>query len=60
MEHQNEKPSIEEVKEALRTISKYCDKTDTKDCDENCAIYQLLGDCPIGTFVSAPEDWKID
>ena len=60
MEQQNEKLSFEEVKDALKIISKYCSETDLKDCDEGCKIYQLLGDCPTGTFTSSPEDWKID
>lgn len=59
MEQQNKKPSYEEVKNALKTISKYCSDTDLKDCDEGCIVYQLLGDCPTGTFTASPEDWKI-
>lgn len=60
MNQQNERPSIEEVKDALRTISDYCCETDLKDCLEGCAISQLLGGCLQGTFIPAPEDWEID
>lgn len=60
MEQQNNKPSVEEVKNALKTISKYCSETHLKDCDEGCIVYQLLGGCPTGVFMSIPEDWKID
>ena len=61
MEQENKKPSYEEVKNALKTISKYCSDTDLKDCDEGrCIINQLLGDCPTGVFASAPDIWKID
>ena len=61
MEQQNEKLSFEEVKDALKIISKYCSEINAKDCnEERCIIYQLLGDCPTGTFTSSPEDWKID
>ena len=60
MEQQNNKLSVEELKDALKTISKYCSDTDLKDCDEGCIVYQLLGGCPTGVFMPAPEDWKID
>ena len=60
MDQQNERPSIEEVKDALRTISDFCCETDLKDCPEGCKIHQLLGGCPTGAFTSAPEDWEID
>lgn len=60
MEQQNKKPSYEEVKDALKTISKYCSEINAKDCDEGCIINQLLGGCPTGGFMPAPEDWKID
>ena len=61
MEQQNEKLSFEEVKDALKTISKYCSEINAKDCNKGgCLVYQLLGDCPTGTFTSSPEDWKID
>lgn len=66
MEQQNQKPSIDEVKDALKTISKYCSKTeycsetDLKDCERGCEIYKLLGGCPTGIFMDVPEDWKID
>ena len=60
MEQQNKKSSYEEVKDALKTISKYCSDTDSKDCTDGCKIYQLLGGCPTGVFVSAPENWEID
>lgn len=60
MEQQNKKTSIEEVKDALRTISNFCFETDIKDCPEGCEIYQLLGGCPTEVFTTTPEDWKID
>lgn len=60
MEQQNQKPSFEEVKDALRTISNFCFKTALEDCEKNCKIYQLLGGCPSGIFMGVPEDWKID
>ena len=60
MEQQNNKPSVEELKDALKTISKYCSEINAKDCYKGgCLVYQLLGDCPTGTFTSSPEDWKI-
>lgn len=60
MEQENNKPSIEEVKDALRTISDFCCETDLKDCPDGCEIRKLLGGCPTGPFTSAPEDWIID
>lgn len=60
MEQQNQKSSFEEVKGALKTISKYCFGTDLEDCAEDCEIYQLLGGCPAGIFIGVPEDWEID
>lgn len=60
MEQQNEKLSFKEVKDALKTISKYCSSVSLEDCSESCKIHQLLGGCPTGLFMAAPEDWKID
>ena len=60
MNPQNEISSIEEVKDALRTISKYCSKVDAKDCPKGCKLYQILGGCPTGVFTFTPEDWEID
>lgn len=60
MEQQNEKLSLEEVKDALRTISKYCSTVQVEDCAKECEIHQILGGCPICVFIPAPEDWKID
>lgn len=55
---ENKKFSIEEVKDALRTISDVCCEIDLEDCPEGCVIHKLLGGCPIVAFTSAPEDWK--
>lgn len=60
MNQQKESPSFEEVKDALKIISKYCFKTELEDCPENCKIHQLLGGCPSGIFIPAPEDWEIE
>lgn len=60
MEQQNQRPSIEEVKDALKTISKYCRSVTSEDCAKKCEIHELLGGCPICVFIPAPEDWKID
>lgn len=45
MRQQNIKPSYEEVRDALKTISKYCDETESKYCAEICIVYKLLGVC---------------
>ena len=60
MEQQNNKPSEEELKDALKIISKYCSAINGRNCYTVCRIYQLLGDCPTGVFMSIPENWKID
>lgn len=60
MEQENNKPSFEEIKGALRTISKYCSSVTLEHCAKECEIHEILGGCPICVFIPAPEDWKID
>ena len=60
MNQQNEKTSLEDVKDALRTISQYCGETPLQNCPEGCELYELFGGCVTEVFTYAPENWKID
>lgn len=47
----------EKVREALKILHEECKKCSSVQCESNCLIYKLLGDCIAVNTV--PETWKV-
>ena len=46
---------MEEIKEALKVIKEECKKNSLPECENNCLIYKLLGEC---VDANVPEAWE--
>ena len=46
-----------EIREALKVIKEECKKCSSMQCETDCLIYKLLGDCIAVNAV--PETWNI-
>ena len=47
----------DKIKEALKVIKEECKKCSSTQCESNCLIYKILGDCIAVNTV--PETWEI-
>ena len=47
----------DKIKEALKVIKEECTKCSSAQCESNCLIYKILGDCRAVNTV--PETWEL-
>ena len=47
----------DKIKQALKTIKKECEKCKSTQCENECRIVKILGDC-IANY-SIPEIWEV-
>lgn len=48
---------MEEIRQTLKTIKKECEKCSSAQCESNCLIYKILGDCI--AVNSVPDMWEV-
>ncbi|WP_195929351.1 hypothetical protein [Clostridium sp. 1001270J_160509_D11] len=48
---------MEEIKQALKTLKEECKRCSSVQCESNCFIYKVLGECI--AVNSVPETWEV-